>query len=144
MLVVIRDYFYRYSAVETQSSIRVKTQSYIFCNFSNSYVIAIVKVLFPMDYPPGKPFKKVYIFSIFYSGSAFFRNLAGFESKRFCRFSGGAFFFLSGFLSQTLTTHRTAGEGRKPSFIPLYYFHPLTNIQTCICNFACEMTITYF
>ena len=28
--------------------------------------------------------------------------------------------------------------------IPLYNFHPLTNIQTFICNFAREMTITYF
>ena len=54
------------------------------------------------------------------------------------------FFFLSGFSSQTLTIHRTAVEGRGPSFIPLYYFHPLTNIETFICNFACEMTIKYF
>ena len=28
--------------------------------------------------------------------------------------------------------------------IPLYNFHPLTNIQTFICNFAREMSITYF
>ena len=41
-------------------------------------------------------------------------------------------------------THRTTGERSGPSFIPLYQFHPLTNIQTFICNFACEMTITYF
>ena len=34
-----------------------------------------------------------------------------------------------GFSSQTLTIHRTAGEGRRPSFIPLYHFHPLTNIE---------------
>ena len=54
------------------------------------------------------------------------------------------FFFYQGFLSWTLTTHRTAGEGRGPYFIPLYHSHPLTNIQTFICNFACEMTITYF
>ena len=46
-------------------------------------------------------------------------------------------FFHQGFLSQTLMTHRTAGERRWPSFI-------VTNIQTFICNFACEMTITYF
>ena len=51
------------------------------------------------------------------------------------------FFFYQGFLSQTLTIHRTAGEGRGPSFIPLYHFHPLTNIETLICNFACEMNI---
>ena len=42
------------------------------------------------------------------------------------------FFFYQGFLSQTLTTHRTAGEGRGPSFIPLYHFHPPTNIQIFI------------
>ena len=35
-------------------------------------------------------------------------------------------FFLSGFSSQTLTIHRTAGEGRGPSFISFYYFQPLT------------------
>ena len=40
------------------------------------------------------------------------------------------FFFYQGFLSRILTTHRTAGKGRAPSFIPLYNFHPLTNIQT--------------
>ena len=53
-------------------------------------------------------------------------------------------FFYQGFLSQTLTIHRTAGEGRGPSFIPLCHFHPLTNIEIFICNFACEMTIAYF
>ena len=53
-------------------------------------------------------------------------------------------FFLSGFPLQTLMIHRTAGEGRVPSFIPLYHFHPLTNIEKFICNFACEMFITYF
>ena len=54
------------------------------------------------------------------------------------------FFFLSGFSSQTLIIHRAAGEWRGPSFIPLYHFHPLANIEVFICNFACEMTITYF
>ena len=48
------------------------------------------------------------------------------------------FFCLSGFSSQTHTIHRTAGEGRGPSFFPLYHFHPLTNNETFICNFACE------
>ena len=62
------------------------------------------------------------------------------QSEAFTRF----FFFLSGFSSHTLTIHRTAGEGSGPSFISLYPFHPLTNIETFICNFACEMTITYF
>ena len=54
------------------------------------------------------------------------------------------FFFYQGFLSQTLTIHSTAGRGSGVSFIPLYHFHTLTNIETFICNFACEMTITYF
>ena len=54
------------------------------------------------------------------------------------------FFFLSSFSSQTLTIHRIAGKGRGPFFIPLYHFHQLTNIETFICNFECEMTITYF
>ena len=53
-------------------------------------------------------------------------------------------FFYQGFLSRTLTTDITAGEGRGPSFIPHYHFHLLTNIQTLICNFPCEMNITYF
>ena len=48
------------------------------------------------------------------------------------------------FSSETLTINRKAGEGRGPSFIPLYHFHPLTNFETFICNFACEMTIMYF
>ena len=42
------------------------------------------------------------------------------------------YFFYQGFLSETLTIHRTAREGRGPSFIPLYHFHPLTNLQTFI------------
>ena len=54
-----------------------------------------------------------------------------------------SFFFFYRFSSQTLTIYRTVGEGRGPSFIPLYHFHPLTNIETFICNFACEMTITF-
>ena len=51
------------------------------------------------------------------------------------------FFFYQNFLLQGLMIHRTAGEGRGPSFIPLYHFHLLTNIQVFICTFACEMTI---
>ena len=55
--------------------------------------------------------------------------------------NGNLFFFYQSFLSRTLTTHGTAGEGRRPSFIPLYHFQPLTNIQTFICNFAREMAM---
>ena len=54
----------------------------------------------------------------------------------FCFFSIRIFF-------HGLTTHRTAGELKGPSFIPLYHFHPLMNIQIYICNFACEMTIIF-
>ena len=35
-------------------------------------------------------------------------------------------------------------DSRGPSFITLYHFHPPTNIETFICNFACEMAVTYF
>ena len=49
----------------------------------------------------------------------------------------GKIFFLSGFSSQTLTIYRTVGKTRGLSFIPLYHFHLLTNIETFICNFAC-------
>ena len=45
------------------------------------------------------------------------------------------YIFYQGFLSWTLTTHRAAGEGGRSSFIQLYHFHPLTNIQTFICKF---------
>ena len=54
------------------------------------------------------------------------------------------YIFYQGFLSRALMTHRTAQEGKGPSFILCYHFHPLMNIQTFICNFACDMTITYF
>ena len=56
----------------------------------------------------------------------------------------GNVFFYQGFLSQTLTIHRTAGKERAPCFILFCHFHPLMNIQTFICNFAREMTTTYF
>ena len=56
----------------------------------------------------------------------------------FCGLQG--FFFYQGFLSRTLTTQWTVGEGRGSYFIPLYHFHLLTNIQTFMCNFAREMT----
>ena len=54
-----------------------------------------------------------------------------------------SFFFHQVFLSWTLKTHRRAGEGRGPSFIPFYHFQLLTNIQRLICNFACEIIFTY-
>ena len=41
-------------------------------------------------------------------------------------------FAYRGFSSQTLAIHRTVGEGRRPSFIPLNYIHLLTNTQTFI------------
>ena len=54
------------------------------------------------------------------------------------------FVFSISFLSGALKTHRAVGGGRGPSFIPLYHFHSLTNIQIFICNFTCKMTILYF
>ena len=53
------------------------------------------------------------------------------------------FFYYRGFLPLTLTTYRIAGERRESAIVILHYFQPLRNIQTCICNFACEMAITY-
>ena len=50
------------------------------------------------------------------------------------------FFFYRGFLSQTDDSQNSRG----PPFVPLYHFHLLTNIETFICNFACELIITYF
>ena len=38
-------------------------------------------------------------------------------------------FFFQGFLSQTLTIHRTAGERRGSSFIPLYDFHSIKTLR---------------
>ena len=34
-------------------------------------------------------------------------------------------------------------HGTLPFFIPLYHFHLFANIQTFVCTFGCEMTITY-
>ena len=61
-------------------------------------------------------------------------------SLTMCLFFCFLFFFLSGFSF----TDTDKSKGRGPFFIPLYHFHPLTNIQTFICNFAREMTIAYF
>ena len=64
------------------------------------------------------------------------------KSLKINLFSIRFFFFLSFYLlSQTLAIRRTAEEGREPSFIPRYHFHPLMNIQTFISNFACEMRL---
>ena len=35
-------------------------------------------------------------------------------------------------------------ERDKSIFVPLYHFFLLRNIHKFICNFACEMTTTYF
>ena len=47
-------------------------------------------------------------------------------------------FLSQGFLSRTLMTHRTAGEGRGQSFIPLYHFNPPTNIHTFILDLCSQ------
>ena len=51
------------------------------------------------------------------------------------------YFFLSGISFADTDNSQTS---REREGILLYHFHPLTNMQTFICNFACEMTITYF
>ena len=56
--------------------------------------------------------------------------------------------FLSGF-SFTDTDDSQDSRGREWTILytiwnTLYHFHPLTNLETFIYNFACEMTITYF
>ena len=43
-----------------------------------------------------------------------------------------------------MAIHRTAEEGREPSFISLYHFCPLTNRQLFAILHACQMIITYF
>ena len=53
-------------------------------------------------------------------------------------------FFLSGFSFTDTDDSQNSRRREGPSFISLYHFHSFTNIQTFICNFACEMTITYF
>ena len=76
-------FYYRYSVVNTQSSIEFENSTFHLFLFNNSYFIAIVEVLFLIHYPLGKYLKEGYIFSAFYSGSAFSSNLAGFKSQNF-------------------------------------------------------------
>ena len=66
-------------------------------------------------------------FMKFYRIVFFAENIQVTDSK-LCIF----FFSIRVFFTGT-DVHRTAGEGRRPSFIPLYHFHPLTNIETFIC-----------
>ena len=50
------------------------------------------------------------------------------------------FFSVRGFFhGHWRLTGQQGKEGGGIIFIPLYHFHPLTNIQTFIRNFACEM-----
>ena len=53
------------------------------------------------------------------------------RNSSFCVILSSQFFSISVFF-QTLTIKKTAGEGKEPSFIPLYHFNPLTNIQAFI------------
>ena len=53
-------------------------------------------------------------------------------------------FFLSGFSFTDTDESQGSREEMGLFFIPLDHFHPFTNFQTFICNFACEMAITYF
>ena len=58
-----------------------KTQSLIFYRSTNSYFIAIVKIMFLINSPLQKHFKERYIFSVFCSRSVFCSNVAGFKSQ---------------------------------------------------------------
>ena len=73
------------------------------------------------------------------NAEAYFLTLSNIHDEAFWE----AVFFQSLFLSQTLTIHWKEGKGGA-IFTPLYHIHPLTNIQTFICNFASEMTTAYF
>ena len=54
------------------------------------------------------------------------------------------YFFISRFSFKDTDSSQDCRGRKETIFIPLYPFHPLTNIQKFICNFACEMTTTYF
>ena len=67
------------------------------------------------------------------------------QTRAMCQiYSKFFFFYYQSFLSQTLTIHRTAGQWRGSLFVSIYHFHLLTNIQTFICNFGCEVTSRIF
>ena len=55
-----------------------------------------------------------------------------------------SFHILSGFSFTDTGDSRDRMGSKGTLFVPLYHFHPLTDIQTFICKFAYEMTITYF
>ena len=64
------------------------------------------------------------------------------ETKRNRHF---LFFSYQSIFSFTCTDDSQDSRGREQTiFIPLHHFHPLTNIQTFICSFSCEMATTYF
>ena len=58
-----------------------------------------------------------------------------FISVGFEKYIPDSFFFYQGFLSRTLTTHRTAGEGRGPSYstlaLPPAHEHSYIYLQVC-------------
>ena len=61
-----------------------------------------------------------------------------------CSVQGNIFFFLSGFSFKDTGDSQDSRGREGTSFIPFYHFLLITNIQTFICNFAYEMTTTYF
>ena len=76
-------------------------------------------------------------------------NFAGLYKNRNCAFPLSPsmklfFFFYLRFLSQTQAIHRTASEGRKPSFILYYHLFHLRKIQTFILQLAFKVSIFYF
>ena len=59
-------------------------------------------------------------------------------------FLRGTVFFQSGFFSRRHWQFTGKKEKGGVISLSLSHFHPLTNIQTLICNFASEITTTYF
>ena len=59
-------FYYRYWVIKTQSYIEFQNSIFHLFHFNNSYLIAVVEVLFIINYPLEKNFKKD-IFSVFFT-----------------------------------------------------------------------------
>ena len=80
--VIFPSTFYcRDSVVKIQSSIEFQNSIFHLFHFNSPYFTDNFEVLLLIHYLLEKQFKEGYIFSAFYSGSAFCSNLAGFKSQ---------------------------------------------------------------
>ena len=71
------------------------------------------RVLFLIHYPLEKHFKEGYIFSVFYSRSAFSSNPAGFELQNFYNLSRATMWELSVSLTKISSDHKTQSSKQK-------------------------------